>query len=294
MRVLITGGSGLLGQYLNIQISKKHKILTLYNTNIGNCGNFYSQKIDLLNFEQLENIFNDFKPEIVIHTAALANTFYSSTPNPKKVYDINVNVTHQLAKLCNQYNSKMIYISTDLVYAGYRGSMLKEDAKLIPVSIYAETKLMGEIKIQSTFENYIIFRTALLFGFGMNHSSNHFHKMFFELKEGGPVKLFVDQYRTPISLLEAARVISEVLNLDIKSEILNVGGSERISRYELGEKSCEVSGFDKNLLIKIMLDDIPELPKVEDVSLNTDKLSALGIKRKNLDESIAEIINHSF
>ncbi len=294
MRVLITGGSGLLGQYLNIQISKRHKILALYNTNIGNCGNFYSRKIDLMNFEQLENIFNDFKPETVIHTAALTNTLFQSTQSSKKVYDINVNVTHQMAKLCNKYNSKMIYISTDLVYAGYRGSMLKEDAKLIPVSIYAETKLMGEVKIKSTFENYIILRMALLFGFGINHSTNHFHKMFFDLKEGKPVKLFVDQYRTPISLPEAARVISEIVNLDIKSEIINVGGLERISRYELGDRLCEVSGFDKNLLIKIKMDDVPELPKVEDVSLNTDKLNAFGIKRKNLDESIAEIINRSF
>ncbi|MCK7523235.1 MAG: sugar nucleotide-binding protein [Ignavibacteriales bacterium] len=54
-----------------------------------------------------------------------------------------------MAELCEKFNSKLIYTSTDLVYAGYRGSMLKEDAKLIPVSLYAETKLMGEIKIQA-------------------------------------------------------------------------------------------------------------------------------------------------
>ena len=71
--------------------------------------------------------------------------------------------------------------------------MLKEDAKLIPVSLYAETKLMGEIKIQETFENYLILRTALLFGLGMNHSKNHFHQMFMDLKQGKQVKLFTDQ-----------------------------------------------------------------------------------------------------
>ena len=96
-----------------------------------------------------------------------------------------------------------------MVYAGYRGSMLKEDAKLIPVSLYAETKLMGEIKIQQTFDNYIILRTALLFGFGINHSKNHFHQMYMDLQQGKPVKLFTDQYRTPLSLIEAARIINE-------------------------------------------------------------------------------------
>ena len=122
------------------------------------------------------------------------------------------------------YNAKLIYTSTDLVYAGYRGSMLKEDAKLIPVSLYAETKLMGEIKIQETFDNYLILRTALLFGFGLNHSKNHFHQMFMDLKQGKQVKFFTDQYRTPISLNESARIINELVSNDIKSEIINFGG----------------------------------------------------------------------
>lgn len=71
----------------------------------------------------------------------------------------------------------MIYISTDLVYAGYRGSFLKEDAKLIPASLYAETKLVGEMKVKESTDNYLILRTALLYGFGLNHSKCHFQNM---------------------------------------------------------------------------------------------------------------------
>lgn len=291
MRILITGGSGLLGQYLNIHLSKQNDILTLYNSNIGNCSIFNSQKIDLQNKEQLKRIFVEFNPQVVIHAAAITNTVLNSSISSKEIFNINVNVTQYLAQLCNQYNSKMLYLSTDLVYAGYRGSMLKEDAKLIPISIYAETKLMGEIKIQNTTDNFIILRLALLFGFGLNHSSNHFHKMFYSLKSAKPVKLFIDQFRTPISLMEAARIINEIISMDLKSEIINVGGLERVSRFELGERLCRIAGFDKNLLIKITMDEIPELPKVEDVSLNTDKLNTFGIKRKNIDDSINEILN---
>lgn len=294
MKILITGGSGLLGQYLNINISKQHEILTLYNTNVGNCQNYHSHKIDLTDYEQLKKVFDEFRPEIVIHTAALTNSIFSANLDSKRIYNINVNVTHQLAQLCDHYKSKMIYISTDLVYAGYRGSMLKEDAKIIPVSIYAETKLMGEVKIQNTIDNFIILRMALLFGFGLNHSTNHFHRMFIDLKEGRSVKLFVDQFRTPISLHEAARIISEIVDYDLREEVMNIGGLERLSRYELGERLCSITGFDKNLLIKIKMDDVPDLPKVEDVSMNTDKLNSLGLKRKNIEESIIEIINHSY
>ncbi|MBK7630877.1 MAG: NAD(P)-dependent oxidoreductase [Ignavibacteriales bacterium] len=290
MKILITGGSGLLGQYLNVVLSQKHEILTLFNLNLGNCGKFKSQKIDLLNDKKLQSIFTKCQPDVVIHTAAISHPILPISISSKNVYDINVGATENIAQLCDKFRSKLIYTSTDLVYAGYRGSMLKEDAKLNPVSLYAETKLMGEIKIQETFDNYLILRTALLFGLGLNHSKNHFHQMFMDLKQGKRVKLFADQFRTPISLKESARIINELVSKDIKSEIINFGGIERVSRYEFGEKLCEVTSFDKNLLVKIKMDDVPSLPKVKDVSINTVKLQAFGIKQKSIEEMILEIV----
>lgn len=293
MRILITGGSGLLGQYLNMELYKKNEVLTLFNSNTGNCKNFNSIKVDITNHTQLQNVFDDYKPEIVIHTAAFSHQIIPKQILSKDVYEINVNATKNIAELCDKHKTKLIYTSTDLVYAGYRGSKLKEDAKLIPASLYAETKLMGEIKIQQTFDNYLILRTALLFGFGLTHSKNHFHQMYYDLKSGKQVKLFTDQYRTPLSLLEAVRMINELLYIDIKSEIINFGGPERISRYEFGKRLCEISNIDENLLVKIKMDDVPSLPKVEDVSINTEKLQSLGIKQKSIDEMILEIVNNN-
>ena len=177
MKILITGGSGLLGQYLNILLSSKFNILTLYNSNVGNCKDYNSLRLNICDYNSLLNAFKDFRPDTVIHTAAISHPILPEGISPRDVYVLNVNATKNIAELCDKFKSNLIYTSTDLAYAGYRGSMLKEDAKLIPVSLYAETKLMGEIKIQQTFDNYIILRTALLFGFGIHHSKNHFHQM---------------------------------------------------------------------------------------------------------------------
>jgi dTDP-4-dehydrorhamnose reductase len=238
-------------------------------------------------------VFHSFQPEIVIHTAAITNTIPLPDQNPKDVYRVNVHATKNIAELCEKMKSKLIYISTDLVYAGYRGSMLEENAKLIPVSLYAETKLMSEQKIRGTFNNYLILRTALLYGLGLTHSKCHFDNMNNELKQGREVTLFSDQFRTPISLKEAVRIILQLAELDINNETINVGGIERVSRYELGEILCSVAGYDKSLLKKNSLNDIPQLPKVEDVSLNTDKLQSLGINPKTIEESILEIIREN-
>jgi dTDP-4-dehydrorhamnose reductase len=292
MKILITGGSGLLGQYLNLAISANHTILTFYRSNIGNCADFNSTSIDLLDTNELGKVFTDFKPEVVIQTAAISHPILPEGISSKNVFELNVNATKNIAELCEKFHSKLIYTSTDLVYAGYRGPMLKEDAKLIPVSLYAESKLMGEIKIQQTFDNYIILRTALLFGFGINHSKNHFHQMHKDLQQGKSVKLFTDQFRTPLSLIEAARIINELITKDIKSEVINFGGLERVSRYELGERLCSIAKFAKILLTKITMDDLAGIQKVEDVSMNTHKLQSFGIKQRTLDEMILEILEH--
>ena len=103
--------------------------------------------------------------------------------------------------------------------------------------------------------------------------------------------MFVDQFRTPISLQEAVQIITKIAQMDIANETINLGGVERVSRYELGEILCSVGSYDKSLLQKISLDDVTELPKVEDASLNTDKLQSLGFKQMSIEESISKIIH---
>lgn len=289
-KVLITGGSGLLGQYMNLTASKNFKILTAYNNHPGNCREFLSKKIDLLNEKELNILFQEFKPEIVMHTAAITNPVPKENQSAKDYFDVNVIATKNIVMLCELYHSKLIYISTDLVYAGYRGSFLKEDAKLIPASLYAETKLVGESKVKEFTDNYLILRTALLYGFGLNHSRCHFHFMYDELKNNRPVKLFADQFRTPISLNDASRIIAHLTEMDLKGETINLGGMERVSRYELGEILCSLAGFDNNRLQKITTDEIPNYSKVEDVSLNIEKLESLGLKPRTIEENIGEII----
>ncbi|MDH3268412.1 MAG: sugar nucleotide-binding protein, partial [Ignavibacteria bacterium] len=231
--------------------------------------------------------------EIVIHTAAITNPVPKENQSIKDYFDLNVTATKNIASLCTLYHSKLIYISTDLVYAGYRGFFLNEDAKLIPASLYAETKLVGETKVKEFTDNYLILRTALLYGFGLNHSLSYFHFIYEELKSNRPVKLLIDQFRTPISLIDSSKIIADLSEMDIKEEIINLGGFERVSRYELGEMLCSVSGFDKNLLLKITTDDIPNYAKIEDVSLNTEKLQSLGFKPRTIEENILNIIREN-
>ena len=294
MNILITGGSGLLGQYLNIILSGNNNILTVYNSNEGNCKDFPSEKMNLNDNKKLKDLFISFNPHIVIHTAAISRPELCDELPREFVFDVNVNSSLEIAKLCELYDSRLFYTSTDLVYDGNQGMMLKEDDVINPISLYAETKLQSETGIKNIFDNYIILRTSLLYGIGLNHSVNNFHSMYFNFKNNKPSKLFYDQFRTPLSLLDAAGLIEQLLNTEVKDITLNFGGRERVSRVELGEILCNIGGFDKSLIEKTSMYDIPKLHKVADVSMNTEKLQSLGLKQKSIEESILEIITNYY
>lgn len=289
-KVFITGGSGLLGQYINTELAGEYDILTQYHTHPGNCLQFpyISGNISDKNF--LESAFFSFRPDIVIHTAAISNPQRALAADAEQVYAVNVDTTARLAELCKETGAALVYTSTDLVYAGYRGSLLKESAKLAPKSLYAETKLMGEVKIQRICPRYLILRTALLIGSGLHHTSCSFEQMVRTLLRGEDVTVFTDQYRSPFVLPQAASAIGHLIASPIENTILNFGGDVRLSRAELGEMVCEILRIPKTKLIKTTMDTQAEITPVEDVSLDVTLLKQKGFEYASFEEQLIKSV----
>ncbi|HEX2983688.1 MAG TPA: NAD(P)-dependent oxidoreductase [Ignavibacteriales bacterium] len=284
MKILLTGASGFLGSALMKKLSATNDVLGIYSATPVHG----AVQADIMDFAQMEKTVNDFGPDIIIHTAAISRVDAAENMPRDIVMDINVISTQNIAEICANKNIKLIYTSTDLVYSGNEGGALQENAKLDPASFYAETKLMGEIAIRNTFDNYIILRTALLYG--LHSGTNFFGKMFEALKNGNEVKLFHDQFRSPLSVIEAAGMILELSKRDIKGEIINFGGLERLSRLDMGTILCEEAGFDPKNIIKTSIYDMKDVPVVPDVSMDSEKLDSLGIKRKGFRESLKNIL----
>lgn len=290
MKVLLTGGSGLLGQYLNIRLSSDKELLTLYNLNTGNCHKYNSMKIDIRDKARMSLLFINFRPDVVIHTACYSRPEICAELPRNDVYQLNVEAVENIAQMCTDYNSKLIYTSTDLVYDGTGKGLLDEDADLNPLTLYAESKLMGEIAVQRNADNYIILRTALLIGFGLNHSRNNFHLTYESLERGKDVNMFYDQYRSPLSLESAAEMINSLCSMTVRNEIINFGGRDRISRLEISELICESAGFAKNLIKPVSCRSAEGTVQVPDVSMNTDKLKKYGLKSADIADSIDRIV----
>jgi len=290
LKILITGGGGLLGQYLNIELSENHRILTLFHSNKGNAIKYPSAKIDLLNIESIIKIIQEYKPDVVIHNAAVSSASKADLLPPETVEKINVLSTQAIARECSRLGAKLIFTSTDLVYDGNQNGFIDENGILKPISVYAKTKMQAEETIKQTFSNYVILRVALLVGFGLGHSTNHFHFIFNQLESGKKVKLFYDQFRSPLEITNAVSLIKSLIYKDVSGVILNFGGSEKLSRLDVGKILCKLTGFNENLLIPVSLENSVLKYKVKDVSLNISKLTSMGVEPEPLENALKKVL----
>ncbi len=291
IKILVTGCFGLYGYEICNTLKNEYEVVGLYNVSHLN-SNFRSIKVDITDSDLLSKIIFEEHPDFIIHAASISNPQRADSIASKIVYKTNVTATENLASYANKINARLIYISTDLVYAGYRGSFLSETSKLIPVSLYAETKLMAEEKIKEISNNYTILRNSLMFGLYKYENNNFFNQIYHNILNGKRIKLFNDQYRTPLSFTEASYMLKELIktiidnNNILHNEIANFGGRERVSRTDLGYLLSDFMKLDNSLIDSISINEMSNIPIVADVSMNTEKIGNLGIKAKSINEML--------
>jgi len=116
MRLLIIGASGVIGSKFESYFSlKEYETLSTYFDHELTLKN--NIQLDIRNELQVEKIFLKFKPDIVIHTAAVTNIDLCET-DMKLADAINVNGTKNILNFSKKYNSKFLYMSTSFVFDG--------------------------------------------------------------------------------------------------------------------------------------------------------------------------------
>ena len=115
-KILITVGTGLLGKAL-IETNKSYDIKTVFLGNyvISDNKNVKYYNCDIRSDDFTEKVLNDFKPEVIIHTAGIANVDYCEN-NPEEARDSNINGTEHMLELCKKYNEidlKPVHVAID-------------------------------------------------------------------------------------------------------------------------------------------------------------------------------------
>jgi dTDP-4-dehydrorhamnose reductase len=256
--VWITGANGLIGNYL-VRTAPKfapHRRVRALTR----------EQFDLLDFAAVRREFQQDKPQLIIHCAAVS-TLAEAQANPGLARRVNVEVTTVLAELAAEV--QFIFFSTDLVFDGRKGIYAETDA-MNPIHVYGETKAAAE---QIVLRNplHTVVRTSLNGGTSRAGNRGFNENLRLAWQAGQGMNLFTDEFRCPIFAGETARAVWELVN-QRRAGLFHVAGAEKLSRWQIGQL---IAARWPQLNPKITpgsAKDFPGPPRALDTSLNIAKI----------------------
>jgi len=281
-KCLITGASGFLGSQLCIQASEKYKVFaTSQSRRVDHKSSVYG-KCDLTSYSDLVSMIDQVKPDIVYHLAAMSKP-NDCAENPEYSLKINCEASVNLAGICADRGIKLVFTSTDLVFDG-ENAPYSEDDSVNPISHYAEHKIMAEEGILDKSEDALVCRMPVMFG------KSSIMGMMNTLDEGKKLNLFEDEFRTPLSNVNASEAL---ISSASQKDILHLGGKQRVSRLEMGARAALILGRDqKNIRACLQKDIQMSAARPADVSLDSTKAEKAGIKLLGYDEALLKLFEN--
>lgn len=244
-KILVTGANGLLGQALYRELNeKKHALyFTSKNHNVNKMINYYS--MDILKKQQLEELVNNIKPNIIIHCAAFTNVDLCET-NKQLAFELNYKSTETLIHYCNINKCKLVFISTDYIFDGQKGQY-SENFNTNPIGYYGYTKQLCEKLMVDNLNDYLIARTSVIYGYARNTRDNFVTWVIKSLLANKPLDIVKGQYGNPTYNIDLARMIIKLIEKK-SAGIFNTSGLNWINRYEFALKIADIFKLNKNLL----------------------------------------------
>lgn len=310
MVILITGSAGFLGSHLcDRLLLDGHQVIGVDNffrgkrENLPIHDNFKFYEIDLMDKSLTKYVFDETKPEIVIHYAAINGTKYFYDI-PYKVCDDNITITQNVLYSCGESVKKIIYASSSEVYGPTPKIPTKENEFIVLDSFsnrdsYASSKAIGEYLVRLWAEknkkDFLILRPFNTYGPRM--STNGYGQVIPEFIERIKSKenfyLYGDgnQTRSFCYVIDHCEIVN-ILMLNTKNKILNIGYDEEIKIFELSKLIHEIMGVKFNVFFKTALEndtkwrkpDLTELKKYANYNNFTPLFD--GIKKMLNDMTI--------
>jgi len=287
MVVLVTGANGQLGQSIQFIANKYPNIQFVYTD---------FQEMDITNIENCQAVFAKHQPHFCINTAAYTAVDKAESESDK-AHLINAVGPENLAKVCKEFDTILIHISTDFIFDGTSKVPYLETDIPNPKSIYGQTKLDGELAIQKNWEKHFIVRTSWVYSqFGAN-----FMKTMLRLaSERDTLSVVNDQIGTPTYAVDLAEVLIKIINTENPTPntqrpfgVYNFSNEGVCSWYDFAAAIFHQKGIEIDLK-PIPTDSYPTPAKRPAYSVldKTKIKKVFGVEIKNWKESLTISLNH--
>ena len=270
-KVLVTGGSGLLGrQVVSVLTSDKIQVHGLCYSRPGPG----LTSLDLTDLAATRQFIRDFKPSHVIHAAA--QRFPDKVEADfEAALKINVESSRNLAEACKEVGGRLIYISTDYVFAGDHPPYFP-DNKTQPLNKYGETKLAGEEAVLKVDPNFIVLRIPVLYGGVKTLSESAVTVLLDVIRKGVPAKMSSYEVRCPSHTRDIASILRDLVLKNPDGGVYHWCGLEKMSKWDMCLIIGQELGLDTGHLEEVK--GAGGTPRPRDVELDRTRLRQLGVE----------------
>lgn len=287
-RALITGLGGFLGSNLGLHLAQAGwEVWGSWHAQDPGLPGVQARHLDVCLPGPVEQLFEEAKPDLVFHLAAVADPDACADDEPA-ARQINVQGTKIVAMAARRAGARLVFLSTDQVFDGSRGLWAESDAPA-PLGAYGRSKRDAETAaLEAGGASTLVVRLALTYGWGRGgaRGRNFAEKWLRTLLTGGRTRAFTDQWRTPIYGVDAC----EALRLGAErgwSGLLHLAGPERATRHDFAVRLAREFNFPpEGMQAASLKDAVFRDPRPADASLDTAKLQALGFRPRGLDEGL--------
>lgn len=290
-KVLITGASGLLGRaiFREFEGEGSWQVFGLAFSRATE----KLKKVDLTNIESVTQVINDFKPSVVIHSAAERRPDVVEK-REEDTKNLNVIATRNLCKAAASVGAWVLYISTDYVFDG-KNPPYSETAEPTPLNKYGQSKLDGEKATLETSADNSVLRVPLLYG-EVEYLGESAVTVLFEKVKVTDSQCVMSDYerRYPTSCADVAFVIRELSDNRIKNPnikgIYHWSSNENMTKYDMAAAMAEAFGWSTD---HIKADKNPSggAPRPFNSHLSCGRLEELGIGKWTLfKDNILDIL----
>lgn len=200
MRVFVTGVKGQLGYDVMNELEKQG--LEGIGVDI--------DEMDITDADQVNKVIKETAPDAVIHCAAYT-AVDAAEDNEEICRKVNAQGTENIAKVCEELDIKMMYISTDYVFNGQGERPWEPDDEREPLNVYGQTKYEGELAIEEHVKKFFTVRIAWVFGV----NGKNFIKTMLNLgKTHDHLTVVDDQTGSPTYTYDLARLLVDMIQTD--------------------------------------------------------------------------------
>lgn len=243
--ILVTGANGQLGREIKSILLGDNRFNTFF-TDVA--------ELDITDCHAINCFVKENKIDIIVNCAA-----YTAVDKAEDDIDfcakLNITAVRNLAKCAIINEAKIIHISTDYVFDGYKFCPYTETDSTSPKSVYGTTKLEGEQILRAIAPDSIIIRTSWLYS---PHGNNFVKTMIRLGREKDMLNVVCDQIGTPTSATDLATAIVTIMVTDChKNGIFHFSNEGAISWYDFAKAIHRIAGIDSCNIQPILSEEYP-------------------------------------